>query len=115
MIQNVLQYKKPQVSLHKIIDLINNQVITNPINIHQTLTTYYSDLFNHPNNFSTLPYQWEKEYQPIENIQNEWYINLLSIITEEEVQSTIKYLPNNKASGPLQILFDIIKHLQTPL
>ena len=113
MIQNILQHKRPQASLHKIIDLTNNQVITNPNDIHQTLTTYYSDLFNHSNNFLTLPHQWEKEYQPIENIQNEWYSNLLSIITEEEVQSTIKLLPNNKAPGPSQISFDVIKHLQT--
>ena len=68
MIQNILQYKKPQASLQKIIKLSNNQVITDPTEIHQTLTTYYSNLFNHHNNFPTIPYQWEKEYRPVEHI-----------------------------------------------
>ena len=71
MIQNTLQHKKPQASLQKIVDLKNNQVITDPNEIHQTLITYYSNLFNHPNNFPTLPHQWEKEYQPIQKIQNQ--------------------------------------------
>ena len=114
MIQNILQHKKPQASLQKIIDLTNNQVITDPNEIHQTLSTYYSNLFNHPNNFPTLPHQWEKEYQPIKHIQNEWYSNLLTNIKEDETNSTIKLLPNNKAPGPSQISFDIIKHLTTP-
>jgi len=68
MIQNILQHKKPQASLQKIIDFTNNQVITDPSEIHQTLSTYYTNLFNHPNNFPILPYQWKKEYQSIEQI-----------------------------------------------
>ena len=71
MIQNILQHKKPQAFLQKIIDLNNNQVITDPSEIHQTLSIYYTNLFDHPNNFSTLPHQWEKDYQPIEHIQDE--------------------------------------------
>jgi hypothetical protein len=114
MIQNILQHKKPQASLQKIIDLTNDQVITDPSEIHQTLSTYYTNLFNHPNNFPTLPYQWEKEYQPIEQIQDNWYSNLLDNINEDEIQSTIQLLPNNKAPGPSQISYDIIKNLLSP-
>ena len=85
MIQNILQHKKPQASLQKIIDLTNNQVITDPSEIHQTLTTYYANLFNHSNNFSTLLHQWEKEYRPIEHIQEGWYSNLLNNINEDKI------------------------------
>jgi hypothetical protein len=90
MIQNILQHKKPQASLQKIIDLNNNQVITDPSEIHQTLSTYYTNLFDHPNNFPTLPHQWEKDYQPIEHIQDEWYSDLLITIEISEIQSTIQ-------------------------
>src|SRR5438045_2640255 len=96
-------------SLQKIIDLTNNQVITDPSEIYQSLTTYYTNLFNHPNNFPNLPNQWEKEYHPIEQIQDEWYSNLLNITNEDEIQSTIQAFPNNKAPGPSQISYDIIK------
>jgi hypothetical protein len=114
MIQNILHHKKPQASLQKIIDLTNNQVITDPSEIYQSLTTYYTNLFNHPNNFPNLPNQWEKEYHPIEQIQDEWYSNLLNTTNEDEIQSTIQAFPNNKAPGPSQISYDIIRNLLSP-
>jgi hypothetical protein len=89
-------------------------MITDPLEIHQTLSTYYTNLFDHPNNFPTLPHQWEKDYQPIEHIQDEWYSDLLTTIEMSEIQSTIQLLPNNKAPGPSQISYDIIKHLLSP-
>ena len=47
LIQNILQHKKPQASLLKIVDLSKNQVISNPDEIHLILFNYYFSLFKH--------------------------------------------------------------------
>jgi exonuclease III len=114
LIQNILQHKKPQASLLKIVDLSKNQVISNPDEIHQILSNYYSSLFKHTSIPSSLPPIWEKEYKPINNIKEEWYSNLLDPISNTEIQSTINSLPNNKAPGPSLISYDIIKLLLSP-
>ncbi|CAG8721784.1 11105_t:CDS:2, partial [Rhizophagus irregularis] len=57
-----------------------------------------------------IPENWKYQYQPIDEINPEIYKNILEPITDEEWQFFIHNLPNNKASGPSTITYEMIKH-----
>ena len=50
-------------------------------------------------------------YQSNTSINTEWYNPILQEITIEEIINTIQQLPNNKAYGPTEISYEMIKHL----
>ena len=54
---------------------------------------------------------WNETYEPIENINIEWYKDLMIEINEDEWTDTVKDLPSEKASGISMISYDIIKHI----
>ena len=117
MIRNTLQHKNPQANFQKIIDPINDSVITDPQEIHSFIEEYYTKLYNNDTSTNTqtdIPSNWSSSYHPISSIKLEWYNNLLSEITTIEIQDTISNLPNNKAPGPSEISNDIIKKIVTP-
>ena len=116
MIQNILQHKNPQANFQKIIDPTNDSVISNPQEIHTHIENYYKKLYNNTSieNQPNIPPNWLSIYEPISSINKEWYNNLLIEITPTEIHETIIKLPNNKAAGPSEISYDIIKKITSP-
>src|SRR6266480_3637088 len=54
---------------------------------------------------------WQNIYTPEESINRSIYDSLLHSPTDEEWHFTISALPNDKASGPSGILYEILKNL----
>src|SRR5271154_1481130 len=113
MIKNILQHKNPQANFSKLINPQKETVISNPVEIHNTIENYYKDLYKQ-NNLPTIPPEWQEIYKPILTIKDEYYNDLLSEITTSEIQETINQSSNNKAPGPSNITFDIIKKITNP-
>jgi hypothetical protein len=47
---------------------------------------------------------------PKNKIDKNWYNNILTPISTEEVQNTLSQLPNGKACGPSGISYEMLKH-----
>ena len=113
MISNTLQHKNPQANFLKLINHQEETITTNPTEIKNSIENYYSNLYK-PNSLQPLPPTWKKTYQPIPSIKHEFYKDLLIEITTNEILQTISQSTNNKAPGPSQISFDIIKKITNP-
>src|SRR6185436_6792330 len=59
---------------------------------------------------SKLPERWTKQYQPKENIDPDWYKELLTPPTWEELQEELNRSPKGKAAGPSTITAELIQH-----
>ena len=60
-------------------------------------------------------YLWIRTLQPIQTKFKKWkfFQNLLDDISLEELQNTIKQLPNQKAAGPSELNYEYIKNLNS--
>src|SRR5438552_17865549 len=64
-------------------------------------------------NFDLLSEDWKKEYQPSIGVKKEWFRKLMEPVTEEELNITLKDLPNDKASGVSNIKYKMLKKLRS--
>ncbi|GBB99914.1 hypothetical protein RclHR1_03680009 [Rhizophagus clarus] len=58
-----------------------------------------------------LPPDFRDIYKPSSNYSSWLYSNVLNLVTQAELISTISSLPNNKAAGISNITYEDIKHL----
>lgn len=58
-----------------------------------------------------IPEPWKSEMEPLNKISQEKMNQIVEPITIEELWSTIKDLPNKKASGPNGIPYELFKHI----
>src|SRR5438552_13477030 len=63
-------------------------------------------------NFDLLSEDWKKEYQPSIGVKKEWFRELIEPVIEEELNTTLKDLPNGKASGISNIKYEMLKKLR---
>ncbi|GES82502.1 hypothetical protein GLOIN_2v1783829 [Rhizophagus clarus] len=61
------------------------------------------DLSQHP--------EWQDQYQPKRDVQYTIYSDLMKYPTLDEWIDNVKSLPNNKASGPSGISYEMLKNL----
>ncbi|CAG8810459.1 21372_t:CDS:1, partial [Racocetra persica] len=52
-----------------------------------------------------------EKYKPIQTIDPTWYNTITTKITPLELETIIKEAPNTKATKPLRILNEMLKHL----
>ncbi|PKY49621.1 hypothetical protein RhiirA4_465688 [Rhizophagus irregularis] len=133
-INNLLKKEKSQWDLKQIEHFVNRRnvdIVTNqkraldseqmytidPTRINQLTNDHYQNIgssytsTNKYNEFSSLREPWFTIYQPKTNISHS-AINLLTAqITIEELNATLKTLPNNKAPEPSGIVYELIRKL----
>jgi hypothetical protein len=87
-------------------------ISTRPEDIEQQTRDYYIKAFKKRNsNFDNLSQSWKDQYKPRSYIDESWFENVLKEIEIQEIDETIKSLPNNKASGPSGITYEMLKRL----
>jgi hypothetical protein len=90
-------------------------LLTEPMQVKTAATSHFQTIAgNAPpttHTINTLPSRWKQIYQPMESIDSSIYQNLLKPITEDEFNSALASLPNNKAAGLSGIPYEMLKQL----
>ena len=87
-------------------------LLTDPADIKSSVNKHFQTIANIPQPSQTvIPDSWIKDYEPMSHIDDDIYIHILDKISDEEWSKTISDLPNNKASGPSNISYEMLKHL----
>ena len=122
MISSLTDRKRHTVKLDRIViqendtsDTYSSKYIsTDPNTIKQQTEKFYQKAFSRRKaNFNKLDNSWKDQYNPINSIDQEWYKDLLIEPTTEKINKAIRDLPNNKASGPSEISYEMLKKLGT--
>jgi hypothetical protein len=80
--------------------------------IFHQIQKYYKEAFRKRDaGFDYLSDSWKEQYRPKDFIEEEWYSSLNARIEVEELKTTLKSLPNNKAAGPSGIKYEMLKNL----
>src|SRR5271170_473615 len=58
-----------------------------------------------------LPAIWQEQYQPLPQIDETVYADLMNPVTQEEWSTVIRTLPKQKAAGPSQLTYEMFAHL----
>ncbi|GET04391.1 RNA-directed DNA polymerase from mobile element jockey-like [Rhizophagus clarus] len=115
MIKSVLERPHTSLSINKVYKNDNNEDILyteesevkEQTNLHfQTIAGAINcekDLSQHP--------EWQDQYQPKHDVQYTIYSDLMKYPTLDEWIDNVKSLPNNKASGPSGISYEMLKNL----
>ena len=114
MINSLTDQRKNTIILDRILikSAQDPYISTDAQEILKETEQYYKETFKTRNsNFDQLNEEWKKEYLPKTNINKKWYDDLMSPITEEEFNTTLKDLPNGKASGISLISYEMLKKL----
>src|SRR5438876_11335026 len=116
MINSLTDQKKGNIILDRI--LVKNQqnihISTDPSEILKITKEYYEEAFKtRSSNFDLLNEEWKEEYSPKTKIKEEWFIKLMDLVTEEELNTSLKDLPNDKVSGISSINYEMLKKLGT--
>ncbi len=85
-------------------------ILTNPSDIECIATTHFQSSAGIPPVNVIIPTAWSDEFNPKDHINAEVYIDLMNPITELEFAQIISDLPTNKASDPLTISYESVKH-----
>jgi hypothetical protein len=89
-----------------------NSLITEPSQIKQHIQQHFCNWTSHrPYDEHLFNNTWQEEYQPKNNTNTEWYNIVLQNISTDEVIHTIQNFSNNKATGPSDISYEMLKHL----
>ncbi|KAF0534298.1 reverse transcriptase [Gigaspora margarita] len=90
-----------QIPVHFSNIKLDNQLVTNPIEIKQHIQSHFHNWISYkPINQTTFNNFWLQQYTQPSHINPSWYTSLTSSITEDKVLQTIAKLPNSKACGP---------------
>ncbi|KAG0075037.1 hypothetical protein BGZ93_004339, partial [Podila epicladia] len=80
----------------------------------QNIKKHVRDWFNEwhgprPSKPLELGSRWEKQYRPIETIQDEWYAGLMTVPTISEFTSVVNETPKHKAPGSSGVSNDLFQ------
>ncbi|PKY31715.1 hypothetical protein RhiirB3_449461 [Rhizophagus irregularis] len=64
-----------------------------------------------PSSIQDLPERWSNAYAPLADVSPAIFDSLMDPPTLDEWSSTISSMPNDKASGPSMISYEMLKHL----
>jgi exonuclease III len=85
-------------------------LVTDPTIIMQETNKHFQTIANSINSYKEIPTSWKAQYQPIDNIDENIYENLLAQVTKEELLGVIRDKPNGKAVGPSGISYEMYKN-----
>src|SRR5260364_168254 len=109
MINSILNRHKDPVRFDNI--KLAQDIITDPPAIKAHIQKHF-DNWTTPRvvNQNLFNSRWQGKYTSKPSINPDWYTAALSEISQEEVLTTISQLPNNKACGPSDISYEMLKH-----
>jgi len=114
MIDSVLDRTKKKIVIDRI--MVNGNLVTDPDTVKlETVKHFQSCTGDPPSTSTVIPDEWKSQYLPQDHVQPSWYSTLMDPISLEEWMNIVKESPNNKASGPSGITYELIKHLGTTM
>ncbi|GBC18141.2 RNA-directed DNA polymerase from mobile element jockey-like [Rhizophagus irregularis DAOM 181602=DAOM 197198] len=91
------------------------KLLTDPHDIDDAVINHFQNSVpiksSPPDNISALPDRWSSAYCPMDDVDSSIYNSLLDPPTLDEWLSTVSLMPNDKASGPSMITYEMLKHL----
>ncbi|GET55806.1 hypothetical protein GLOIN_2v1783661 [Rhizophagus irregularis DAOM 181602=DAOM 197198] len=91
------------------------KLLTDPHDIDDAVIDHFQNSVpiksSPPDNISALPDRWSSAYCPMDDVDSSIYNSLLDPPTLDEWLSTVSLMPNDKASGPSMITYEMLKHL----
>ena len=112
MLKSILDKPYSKVKLDRILEKIDNdfQLYMNPKDVLIKTQNFFQDQYNKSSpNTDLLTPKWKKIYEPQSEINETWYLNLESDISELEWHNMLKELKNNTAPGIAGIRYVLIK------
>ncbi|PKB94676.1 DNase I-like protein, partial [Rhizophagus irregularis] len=89
--------------------------LTDPLEIKQAAIAHFQSIVSPPlvhySSIASFSARWQQAYTPLADVSVSLYDPVLAPISLQEWSSVISSMPNNKASGPSKISYEMIKHL----
>ncbi|GET62832.1 RNA-directed DNA polymerase from mobile element jockey-like [Rhizophagus irregularis DAOM 181602=DAOM 197198] len=112
-----LSVEHRSIVLDRVLVVIDSKptLLTDPTYIKQAAIKHFQSVVTPPlvqySSTDSFPPRWQRAYTPLSGIDSSLYNSVMSPILEDEWTSTLHSMPNNKASGPSKISYEMLKHL----
>ena len=90
---------------------VDNDLITEPESVRFHTAKHFQTCVGAPATDGTIPDEWRNDYLPINTIDDSIYEHLMDLPSFSEWYDFIANAPANKAPGPSQLSYDLMKHL----
>ncbi|GBC53526.2 hypothetical protein RIR_jg19251.t1 [Rhizophagus irregularis DAOM 181602=DAOM 197198] len=116
-ISSALSVEHRSIVLDRVLVVIDSKptLLTDPSDIKQAAIKHFQSVVTPPlvqySSKDSFPPRWQRAYTPLSDIDSSLYDSVMFPILENEWKSTLTSMPNNKASGPSKISYEMLKHL----
>ncbi|GBC50785.2 RNA-directed DNA polymerase from mobile element jockey-like [Rhizophagus irregularis DAOM 181602=DAOM 197198] len=116
-ISSALSVEHRSIVLDRVLVVIDSKptLLTDPSDIKQAAINHFQSVVTPPlvrySSMDSFPPRWQRVYTPLSDIDLSLYISVMSPILEDEWKNILNSMPNNKASGPSKISYEMLKHL----
>ncbi|CAB4416056.1 unnamed protein product [Rhizophagus irregularis] len=116
-IDSALSVEQRSIVLDRVLVVLDSKptLLTDPTDIKQAAVAHFQSVVSPPltqyTSRSSFPARWQKVYTPLVDVSASLYNPVLSPISLQEWSDVISSMPNNKASGPSKISYEMLKHL----
>ncbi|PKC54184.1 hypothetical protein RhiirA1_403801, partial [Rhizophagus irregularis] len=116
-IDSALSVEKRSIVLDRVLVVLDSTptLLTDPSDIKQAAITHFQSIVSPPlvhySSIASFPVRWQQAYTPLSDVSASLYDPVLAPISLQEWSDVISSMPNNKASGPSKISYEMIKHL----
>ncbi|EXX66355.1 hypothetical protein RirG_124600 [Rhizophagus irregularis DAOM 197198w] len=118
-IDSALSVEKRSIVLDRVLVVLDSTptLLTDLSDIKQAAITHFQTIVSPPlvrySSITSFPARWQQAYTPLANVSTSLYDPVLAPISLQEWSAVISSMPNNKASGPSKISYEMIKHLSS--
>src|ERR1041385_7064292 len=109
MISSILNRHTEKIVIDRL--EVDNDLITDPELIRSHTAKYFQTCVGAPSTDGTILDTWTADYRPLDTINDSIYDDLMVPPSFTEWFDFISKAPANKAPGPSQLSYDIMKHL----
>ncbi|GET61552.1 RNA-directed DNA polymerase from mobile element jockey-like [Rhizophagus irregularis DAOM 181602=DAOM 197198] len=116
-IDSALSVEKRSIVLDRVLVVLDSTptLLTDPSDIKHAAVSHFQSIVSPPlvhySSITSFPARWQQAYTPLTNVSASLYDPVLAPISLQEWSTVISSMPNNKASGPSKISYEMIKHL----
>ncbi|GET64215.1 RNA-directed DNA polymerase from mobile element jockey-like [Rhizophagus irregularis DAOM 181602=DAOM 197198] len=116
-ISSALSVEHRSIVLDRVLVVIDSKptLLTEPLDIKQAAIEHFQSVVTPPlvqySSTNSFPPRWQRAYTPLPDINSSLYNSVMSPILADEWKNTLNSMPNNKASGPSKISYEMLKHL----
>ncbi|GET55319.1 RNA-directed DNA polymerase from mobile element jockey-like [Rhizophagus irregularis DAOM 181602=DAOM 197198] len=116
-IDSALSVEKRSIVLDRVLVVLDSTptLLTDPSDIKHAAVSHFQSIVSPPltrySSIISFPARWQQAYTSLANVSASLYDPVLAPISLQEWSTVISSMPNNKASGPSKISYEMIKHL----